>query len=173
MSTTNLELPAPPARLLATADELSALCQHIAEAGRVAFDTEFIGENSYQPVLCLVQVATRERVELIDPLALQDLRPLWKLLADPAVEKICHAGDQDLAIMFQESGLAPAHVFDAQIGAGMLGLGYPLAYWRVVERFCGVSLEKAHTYSAWDRRPLSREQFRYAVDDVRVSAGGA
>jgi len=167
MTNSDMNLPSVPTRLLTTPEELAELCQHIAAEGCFAFDTEFIGENSYRPVLCLVQVATRQRVELLDPFALKNLAPLWQLLADPAVEKICHAGDQDLAIAYQASGLTPANVFDAQIGAGMIGLGYPLAYWRVVEVFGSVSLEKAHTYSAWDRRPLSRDQFAYAVDDVR------
>jgi len=162
-----LSLPSVPSGLIRTAQALEETCAHLGESGRFAFDTEFIGENSYQPLLCLVQVATAERVELIDPLAIEDLEPLWALMADERIEKICHAGDQDFAIVWQRSGLKPANVFDTQIGAGLIGLGYPLALWRVVENYSGVELDKAHTYSAWDRRPLSREQIAYAVDDVR------
>src|SRR4051812_32019259 len=58
-------------------------------------------------------------------------------------------------------------MFDTQIGAGMVGISYPTALWRAVEHFTGVTLEKAHTFSAWDRRPLSKAQFQYAIDDVR------
>ncbi|MFW5740185.1 MAG: hypothetical protein ACOC1F_07450, partial [Myxococcota bacterium] len=44
------------------------------EAQCVAFDTEFIGEETYVPRICLVQVATAERLWLLDPLAgLDDL----------------------------------------------------------------------------------------------------
>jgi len=49
----------------------------------------------------------------------------------------------------------------------MLGITYPTALWRAVAHFMGIELEKAHTYSNWQRRPLTREQFDYAVDDVR------
>jgi ribonuclease D len=163
------DLPAAPTHLITTREQLGGLCEHLRQAGTFAFDTEFIGENTYQPVLCLIQVATKERVELIDPLALKrvELRPFWELLADPKIEKICHAGDQDVEIVWLESGLATHNMFDTQIGAGMLGISYPTALWRAVEYFTGVPLEKAHTYSAWNRRPLHKEQFAYAIDDVR------
>ena len=77
-------LPSIPAGLVATPAALGEVCEHLRAAGTFAFDTEFIGENTYHPVLCLVQVATRERVELIDPMALgrAALRPLWGLQAD-------------------------------------------------------------------------------------------
>lgn len=153
-------------QMLTTPEQLAGLCDHLAEAKLFAFDTEFIGEDSYEPRLCVVQIATTDRVELVDPYAIADLSPLWRLMADPGICKICHAGDQDLTIVFQKSGLKAENVFDTQIGAGLIGLGYPLAYWRLAELYTGISLEKAHTYSAWDRRPLSREQLTYAVDDV-------
>ncbi|HVS72173.1 MAG TPA: HRDC domain-containing protein [Phycisphaerae bacterium] len=163
------DLPAVPTHLIQTPEELAGVCDELRAAGRFAFDTEFIGENTYQPVLCLVQVATAKRVELIDPFALREeaLSPLWALIGDPAIEKICHAGDQDVEIVWQHSARVAQNVFDTQIGAGMMGLSYPTALWRAVEHFTGVTLEKAHTYSAWDRRPLSRAQFQYAIDDVR------
>lgn len=167
------DLPAVPTSLLTSPQRLGELCEHLRDAGVFAFDTEFIGESTYVPILCLIQVATAERVELIDPLALdrEALRPFWELLADPVLEKICHAGDQDAEIAWLESGLAPRNMFDTQIGAGMLGITYPTALWRAVEYFTGIELEKAHTYSAWNRRPLTKEQFAYAIDDVRYLPG--
>jgi ribonuclease D len=169
----NMPLPQVPSQLITTPEALAATCDHLRAAGTFAFDTEFIGENTYQPILCLIQVATRERVELIDPMALSrdQMRPLWDLLADESIEKICHAGDQDVEIVWQHSGLLTRNMFDTQIGAGMLGISYPTALWRAVEHFTGVTLEKAHTFSAWDRRPLSRAQFSYAIDDVRYLPG--
>ncbi|MEI8196791.1 MAG: HRDC domain-containing protein, partial [Phycisphaerae bacterium] len=164
---TDQPLPSMPNDLIQTPAELQSLCDHLRQAGTFTFDTEFIGETSYTPILCLVQVATTDRVGLIDPFALKDLKPLWDLMADPAIRKVCHAGDQDLAIVFQQGGVQSTNIFDSQLGAGFIGLGYPLAYWRQVDHFCGVELEKAHTFSAWDRRPLSKQQFQYAIDDVR------
>ncbi len=103
----------------------------------------------------------------MDPLAIEDLSPLLELISDPAIVKICHAGEQDLAILAQRAGARPANVADTQVLAGLIGLGYPLSYAKLVEYFCAVSLAKAHTYSAWDRRPLTHAQHEYAIDDVK------
>jgi ribonuclease D len=166
MDTSTNSLPRSPKNLIDTPAGLAEVCRHLADSRVFGFDTEFIGETSYRPILCLFQVASDERVELIDPLALPDLTPFWDLLADASIEKICHAGDQDLAIAWQMGRQVPKNIFDCQIGAGFVGIGYPVAYWRLVEQISGIELEKAHTYSAWDRRPLSGSQFTYAVDDV-------
>ena len=153
--------------LLASQAELLALCDQLKTAAAFGIDTEFIGETSYTPILCLIQISIGEQVRLVDPMALDDLSPLLTLLSDPAILKICHAGEQDLAILAQRSGSRPANVVDTQVLAGLVGLGFPLSYARLVEYFCGVTLAKAHTYSAWDRRPLTHAQHEYAIDDVK------
>ncbi len=162
-----VELPKAPAGLITDAAELSELCADLRTAGAFGLDTEFIGETSYIPVLCLIQVSTAKRVALIDPQAPLDLAPLLEIIADPAVVKICHAGQQDLEILHHLGGRIPQNIFDTQIIAGQLGVGYPLSYGKLVNYYCGVDLDKAHTYSDWSRRPLSPAQFEYAVDDVR------
>lgn len=149
---------------------LAALCRRLKAAGAFGIDTEFIGETSYIPILCLIQISIGTEVELVDPMAIADLSPLLDLVADSTILKICHAGEQDLAILFRLCGSRLANVIDTQILAGLIGLGYPLSYARLVEYFCGVSLAKAHTYSAWDRRPLTCAQHEYAVDDVKYLA---
>ena len=78
---------APPALVLTQAD-LADMLAHARAAGAFAFDSEFIGEMSYVPRLCLVQTATAERVFLADPLAKLDLAGVWELVTDPAAEKI-------------------------------------------------------------------------------------
>ena len=167
MKKTTLKLPRASEGMINTSGALLELCKHLAAAKVFAFDTEFISESSYRPLLCLMQVATDERAELIDPLALADLGPLWKLFADPTIQKVCHAGDQDLAIAWQMGREKPRNVFDCQIGAGLVGIGYQEAYWRLVEMVAGVKLGKTCTYSDWSRRPLSQSQLKYAFDDVR------
>ena len=75
---------------------LDAVCAAHADSARVALDTEFLRERTYVAELALVQLADRERVSLIDPLAGTDLQALAGLLTDPAVTKIVHAARQDL-----------------------------------------------------------------------------
>ena len=53
--------------LIETARGLEELVAHLRVAGRFAFDTEFVSEETFEPVLCLVQVATRDRLAVDRP----------------------------------------------------------------------------------------------------------
>src|SRR5687768_17826537 len=47
---------------------LSEAVGHIRSLGSFAYDSEFIGELSYFPKLCLIQLATTQRIILVDTL---------------------------------------------------------------------------------------------------------
>jgi ribonuclease D len=160
-------IPRGDAEMIDNAAGLRDLLVKLRAAGRFAYDSEFIGELTYIPKLCLIQVATAEQVSLIDPLAKLDLLPFWDLLCDPAVEKIVHAGPQDLEPVFRHTRRPAANVFDTQIAAGFIGMSYPVSLSKLVREITGVPLGKGLTFTHWDQRPLSASQLRYAADDVR------
>src|SRR5947208_4870083 len=110
-----------PPELLNTQQQLEALIDHLRSAGHFAYDSEFIGELTYYPKLCLIQTASTQRVSLIDPLAALDLRPFWELVCDPSVEKIVHAGAQDIEPVIRHLDRQPQNIFDTQISAGFAG----------------------------------------------------
>ena len=148
-------------------EPFAELLDHLRTSKRFAYDSEFIGELTYVPKLCLIQVATSQRVALIDPLAGLDLSPFWKLICDAGIEKIVHAGQQDIEPVFRNAGCAAANVFDTQVCAGFIGLAYPVALSKLVHEIAGVRIGKGLTFTHWDQRPLSAMQLRYAADDVR------
>lgn len=153
---------------LVTTDEgVRELVRRLRDAGRFAYDTEFIGELSFFPRLCLIQVATESVVALVDPLEPIDLTPIWELIADGSVEKIVHSGLQDLEPVVRHLDRPPVNIFDTQIAAGFVGEPYPAALAHLVKAFVGVNLGKGLTFTHWDHRPLSQQHMRYAVDDVR------
>ena len=156
------------AELITTNEQLADHLAHLREAGSFAYDSEFIGESSYTPLLCLVQTATVDRVGLIDPLAEGlDLRPFWELLADPTLEKIVHAGAQDVEPVARVIGKPVQNLFDTQIAAGFIALAYPASLAKLTLATTGVNLAKGLTFTQWDARPFSAKQLRYAADDVR------
>jgi ribonuclease D len=160
-------VPKGPATLVKQPAELTKLIEQLRSIGQFGYDSEFIGELTYVPKLCLIQVTSETEISLIDPLAGLDLRHFWELIADPGVEKIVHAGQQDLEPVVRELGLAPANVFDTQIAAGFIGLPYPLSLSKLTFELTGAKLGKGLTFTRWDQRPLSSMQLRYAADDVR------
>jgi ribonuclease D len=155
--------------MIRTGEELAALSEELRAAGRFALDTEFLGERTYVPRLCLVQIATERFIALVDTLAVRDLAPLWALIADPSVQVVLHAAREDLRLAYYGGGrLIPRNVFDTQVAAGFIGLPlYPLSYARLTEALMAVKLGKGETRSEWDRRPLTPDQIQYARDDVR------
>lgn len=155
--------------IVRTDEGLAALCGELREVGRFALDTEFLGERTYVPRLCLAQVATSAFIGLVDAVAVRNLDPLWELIADPTIEKVLHAAREDLRLAYYGGRRSlPSNIFDTQIAAGFVGLPmYPLSYARLTEALMGVKLAKGETRSEWDRRPLSPEQIVYARDDVR------
>ncbi len=146
--------------------KLVHFCSEIAAAGCIAFDTEFVSEDSYRPELCLIQVAAGGRLAVIDPLEIDDLEPFWQLLTEPGREVIVHAGRHELCFCLQAIGRRPAALFDLQIAAGLIGLEYPAAYGTLVTKLLGRNLRKGETRTDWRRRPLSHRQLEYALQDV-------
>lgn len=146
---------------------LVELCASLQTAQWLALDTEFIREHTYYPQLCLIQVASSERIACLDPLALPSLQPLFHLLQQPHVTKVFHAASQDLEVLHQQCGAVPTPIFDTQLAAAALGYGQQMSYADLVQRLLGVHLPKHHTRVNWQQRPLAAEWLAYAADDVR------
>lgn len=155
--------------LITTAEALAARVAGWKHRPWLALDTEFLREDTYHPILCLVQVGDGESDVCVDTLALQpaELAPLWALLADPAIVKVFHAPSQDLEIFVRLMDAPTTPLFDTQIAAAMLGLGDQLGYAALVEKMTGVVLDKSLTRTNWSRRPLSGPELAYAAADVR------
>ena len=156
----------PEPTLIERQAELDELCAECAAQGRFAFDTEFVMEDRYESEVCLIQVATTSRIAIVDPLSDIDLTPMWGLVSDPGVETVVHAGQEDLALCVQHTGLAPRNVFDVQVAAGLVGYDYPLSLQKLLQTVLQVRLHKSKTLTDWRRRPLAPEQIQYGAEDV-------
>lgn len=146
---------------------LSDLCQQLAGSQWLAVDTEFHREKTYYPELCLIQVANDDIIACVDPLAVDDLTPLLDLFYREDMTLVFHAARQDLELFFLLRDSLPAHVFDTQLAATVLGYGDQIGYGNLVKQCLNVDLDKAHARTDWRQRPLSSEQLEYAADDVR------
>jgi ribonuclease D len=150
-----------------TPDQLTALCDELAQAPIIAFDTEFVSEHTYRSQLCLVQVCTPAGLAVIDPLTAGTLHRFWEILAQPNHQTIVHAGREELAFALQAVDRCPANLFDVQIAAGLVADEFPSGYGSLLSRLLGVNTQKGETRTDWRRRPLSPQQLEYALDDVR------
>jgi ribonuclease D len=160
-------MPAIQEQIITRPEDLAICWDYLASRSRFGLDTEFVGEDSYHPHLCLVQVATEDRLILIDPLSAGPLDAFWKLVVDPSRQVVVHAGREEARLCRLWAGQAPGNLFDLQIAAGLVGLTYPLSHGTLVSQLLGVQLAKGETLTEWRDRPLTPAQIRYAFDDVR------
>ena len=152
---------------ITTPEQLQQLCVDLERSSVIAFDTEFVAEDSYRPELCLVQVATDDVLAVIDPLECGSLDEFWQLMLDPKRQTIVHSGREEILFCFRATGKLIPSLFDIQVAAGFLGFDYPASYGNLVQRFTGKVLDKEETRSDWRRRPLTARQLQYASQDVR------
>jgi len=150
--------------------DLAAFIERAQNSDILSLDTEFLREKTYYAKLCLLQMATRDEIVIVDPIRVPDITPLAVLLEDENIVKIFHASKQDLEILYHEVGVLPRPVFDTQIAASMLGNAQQVGLGALVSKICNVNLKKSDSFTDWSKRPLTPSQIEYAEDDVRYLA---
>ncbi len=155
-------------KLLTDNQDIADICTRFASADFITVDTEFMRENTYWPILCLIQISDGKEAAAIDPLAKGvDLGPLLELLVNNEnVLKIFHAGGQDVEIIHNLTGKTPHPIFDTQIAAMAIGQSEQIGYANLVDSWLGITLDKGARFTDWSRRPLNARQLEYAIADV-------
>jgi ribonuclease D len=173
----------PPPQIISTPQALEQLGDTLRAAGQLAVDTESNSLYAYREQVCLIQVSTRKRDYLVDPLALDSLDGLRNVFASPAIEKVFHAAEYDIMCLKRDYGFRVGGLFDTMLAARILGWEkYGLA--SILGDLFGVEVDKRHQRADWGSRPLSDDMIRYAQLDThyllplrdylaeRLAAGG-
>lgn len=150
---------------LDTASVVDTFLTSIAESPILALDTEGASFHRFVDRIYLLQLSTRERTAIIDPIPIGSPAGLGKLLEDPKVEIVFHDADYDLRLLHQDYGWHVRNIFDTRVAAQLLGLkAFGLA--ALLERYFGVKLDKKHQRADWSMRPLTRGMLDYAAQDT-------
>lgn len=158
-------------QFLENQQDFDRVMESLAKVDWIGFDTEFVGEKTFVPVLCLIQVVYERDIYLIDTLRITDLRAFLALLSNPDILKITHAGDNDYRLLNTLYDTVPLNTFDTQIAAGFVGYNYPAGFGKIVERELKITLAKSHTVANWEARPIDPKALKYAVEDVQYLPG--
>ena len=146
--------------------QLAELCEQLQDATELAIDTEFMRSDTFFAKLALIQLSDGEQCWLIDTPAIDELQPLTQLLNQPQLTLVFHSCGEDLEVLDQVLSVRPKKLFDSQVAAGIVNIGYSMGYARLVENMLQIELGKEDTRSDWLARPLSDRQKLYAADDV-------
>lgn len=145
-------------------EDFVAATEALAEGeGPAAVDVERASGFRYSQRAYLVQVFRRGAgAFLFDPITISTFAPLQRAIG--AEEWVFHAASQDLPSL-HDLGLDPAHVFDTELAARLLGYER-VGLAAVVERALGITLAKEHSAADWSTRPLPNAWLEYAELDV-------
>ena len=186
--------PAPEFTWVQHADGLAAVVAALAAAPWVALDTESNSMFVYRERMCLLQINAGGTMFVVDTLALgghpgkvaeqvgegsadgsvavsvsegpsQTLAPLRQQLERSDRKLYLHGGEYDVGVFKRDYGIQLGGIWDSQQAAAFLGFE-KTGYGAVVERFCGVALDKGWAQYDWGTRPLDPAALRYAIDDV-------
>lgn len=150
---------------LDTPATVDAFLASIASAPILALDTEGASFHRFVDRIYLLQLSTRERTAILDPIPIGKPAGLGDLLENPAVEIVFHDADYDLRLLHQDYGWHARNIFDTRIAAQLLGLkAFGLA--ALLERYFGVKLDKKHQRADWSMRPLPQGMLDYAAQDT-------
>jgi ribonuclease D len=150
--------------LIDTKESLDKFIQEIASEKELAIDLEC--ENNlhyYGTYMCLMQVGSRDKVWILDPLKIS-LAPIKNILEDRNTLKVFHDIDFDFRILNSELGIKPKYFFDTKMAAEFLGKTN-IGLTELLESV-GVHSTLNQQKADWTRRPLNNKLLAYAAQDV-------
>ncbi len=146
--------------------EVNRFLDQIADVTELALDTEGASFHRFLDRIYLLQISTRERSAIIDPLPIGSPPKLGELLQSNDVEVVFHDADYDLRLLHQDYGWHVTRIFDTRIAAQLLGIkSFGLA--ALLEQYFDVKLDKKHQRADWSMRPLTPDMLEYAAQDTR------
>ena len=157
---------AKPITYIFTQADFDKLCHTLMSEKAIALDTEFMRTNTFYAKIGLLQLATPTALYLVDPLQIPDWSAFNRLITVEDIAIVVHSASEDLNLLLTHCGVIPVNLFDTQIAAAFLGLGFSLSYQALVEDQLEIRIEKEETRSDWLKRPLSEKQLHYAANDV-------
>ncbi|HJQ12507.1 MAG TPA: HRDC domain-containing protein [Gemmatimonadaceae bacterium] len=148
------------------AADVERFLNEISHVKELALDTEGASFHRFLDRIYLLQISTRDRNAIIDPLPIGSPAALGELLQHNDIEVVFHDADYDLRLLHQDYGWHVTNIFDTRIAAQLLGIkSFGLA--ALLEQFFDVKLDKKHQRADWSMRPLPQDMLDYAVQDTR------
>ena len=155
----------PPPVLVDSPPAFGEMIAALSGQPLLALDTESDSLYRYFFKVGLIQISTPATDYLVDPLRLPDLTPLGDILADPAVEKVFHAAENDILMLKRDFSFRFANVFDTMLAARILGWKQVSLAALLAQHF-DVTLDKRAQLTDWGHRPLDAAQLSYARLDT-------
>ncbi len=155
----------PQFELIENLSDLEAIANDLSTQKLLAIDIEADSLHHYFPKVCLIQISTTQHTFIIDPLAIQTIKPLHQVLESKNIRKLFHGADFDLRSLSRDYSIKVNNIFDTMIGSQFLGEEEPGLAAVLKKRF-DVDLNKKYQRANWSKRPLGHDMLVYAAHDT-------
>ena len=162
-----------PIYLIDSEEDFNFLIFSLENEEILGIDTEFDWRTTYFPILSLLQIATKDKIFLIDCLHFKNqenqkkIKKLKNVLEDQNRLIVFHSSRSDTTVLNTNLNIKVNNVYDIQIAEKIISGGEIKNYASIVKTYFNFSLDKSETNSNWLKRPFSKRQIDYAADDVR------
>jgi ribonuclease D len=151
-------------QLISSIPEYQAMISALQGQPSIGVDTESNSLFAYREQVCLLQLSNSDQDFIVDPFPLDGMPELGQIFADPAIQKIFHAGDYDIACLKRDYGYEFHNLFDTMLAAATLG-ETNLGLAAMLEKYLGIVVDKKYQRADWGKRPIRPEMLAYAQND--------
>lgn len=156
--------------------DLHELTRTLSKASVLAIDAEFVqvrvrnaGDPAHRLSLLQFAIDDDQRTSwVVDALRLFDLSPLRSPLESPQIIKLFHGISAD-ARMLATRGLVARHYLDLEAVSRSIFGQSESGLQAMLQRACGVRLDKSLQRADWGRRPLTTAMVAYAARDAQMT----
>ncbi|KAF2350435.1 3'-5' exonuclease domain [Trinorchestia longiramus] len=155
-----------PLQMIDSETSLLAAIEELKQCSHIAVDVEHHAFRSYLGLTSLVQVSSRTKDYIIDPIKLRGrLSRLNEVFTHPKITKVLHGADSDVLWLQRDCGVYLVNMFDTHVAAVLLEFPQrSLA--ALLNTFCNVQADKRYQRADWRIRPLPSSFIEYARQDT-------
>lgn len=157
-------------KLITTFEELNEFVEKVIASNIKVIGLDLEGEfnlHRYGIHLCLIQISFNGEPYIIDPVSIEDITPIKRILENEDIEKVIYSCNIDVRLLKYTKDINMKNIFDIRLAASTLhftetGLS------KLIENFLDITMEKDKKcqLSNWNKRPLTEAQLNYACNDV-------
>ena len=154
------------ASLIEKEKEIESFVKEISNSNNISIDIEFMRRSTFYPEPCVIQISNGHKHGCIDLTLGIHYKNLFQSIFNENKKIILHSCRQDLEILHMILGYIPKNIFDTQFAASFLGFKYQIGYAELIKEIYDIDIDKTEKMTDWKKRPLSKEQIKYAINDV-------
>jgi len=154
-----------PFTLVDTHEQFDQMLSTLKSCREIALDLEHHSYRSFQGLVCIIQISTREEDFVVDTIALkEEIFRLNEVCTNSNILKVLHGCERDIEWLQRDFGVFVVNLFDTQKAARAIQ-EESISLAHILQKYCHVTVNKRYQLSDWRTRPIPEDMLHYARED--------